>query len=49
MYNMLMSKKKIEKSLNYGDCNNVFCFLYNILESMDKTIEKTIDATIKKD
>jgi hypothetical protein len=44
-----MSKKEMEKSLNYGDCNNVFCFLYNILESVGEKVEKTIDATIKKD
>jgi hypothetical protein len=44
-----MSEKQMEKNLNYGDSNNLFCFFSDLLKSMDKTIEKTIDATIKKD
>ena len=43
-----MSKKQFEESLNYGDCNNIFCFFVNVLESVGETIEKTIDKVVKK-
>lgn len=39
----------MEKNLNYGDCNNVFCFFINILESVGEKVEKTIDKAIRKD
>jgi len=27
-----MSKKQMEKELNYGDCNNLLCFFSNIFK-----------------
>jgi hypothetical protein len=44
-----MSEKQIEKNLNYGDSNNLFCFFSDLLKRLDETIEKSIDGTIKKD
>ena len=44
-----MSKKQMEKNLNYGDCNNLFCFFSDILESFGERVEKTIDSIVKKD
>jgi hypothetical protein len=44
-----MSKKQIEENLNYGDSNNLFCFFSDLFKSLDETIEKSIDATVKKD
>jgi hypothetical protein len=29
-----MSKKQMEKELNYGDCNNLFCFCRSILKEV---------------
>ena len=29
-----MSKKQMEKELNYGDCNNIFCFCGNIFKEV---------------
>jgi hypothetical protein len=29
-----MSKKQMEKELNYGDCNNLLCFFGNIFKEM---------------
>ena len=29
-----MSKKQMEKELNYGDCNNLFCFCSSILKEV---------------
>ena len=39
----------MEKNLNYGDCNNLFCFFSDILESFRERVEKTIDSIVKKD
>jgi hypothetical protein len=44
-----MSEKQMEKSLNHGDSDNLFCFFSDLFKSLDETIEKSIDATIKKD
>lgn len=44
-----MSKKQMEKNLNYGDCNNIFCFFGDVLESALQKVEKSIDAIVKKD
>ncbi len=44
-----MSKKQIEKNLNYGDSNNLFCFFGDHFKSLDETIEKSIDEIVKKD
>jgi len=44
-----MSKKQFEENLNYGDCNNVFNFLGDLLEGITNAVEKTIDKAIKKD
>ena len=43
-----MSQKQMEKNLNYGDSNNLFCFFSDLFKSLDETIEKSIDATAKK-
>jgi len=43
-----MSKKQIEKELNYGDCNNIFCFFSNLLESVVERVENNIDKESKK-
>jgi hypothetical protein len=43
-----MSEKQMEKNLNYGDSNNLFCFFSDLLKSLEQTIEKSIDATAKK-
>jgi len=29
-----MSKKQMEKELNYGDCNNLLCFFGNIFKEL---------------
>ena len=42
-----MSEKQFEENLNYGDCNNIFCFFNNILGEVSEKIEKTIDKIIK--
>jgi len=42
-----MSKKQFEENLNYGDCNNIFCFLGDLLDGVSEKIEKTIDKIIK--
>jgi len=39
----------MEKNLNYGDCNNIFCFFGDVFESALQTIEKSIDSIVKKD
>lgn len=44
-----MSEKQMEKNLNYGDCNNLFCFFSDMLANVGETIEKTIDKVVKKD
>jgi len=44
-----MSKKKFEENLNYGDCNNVFNFLGDLLEGVTSSVEKIFDKAIKKD
>ena len=44
-----MSKKEMEKNLNYGDCNNLFCFFRDVLESTLQSVEKSIDLIVKKD
>ncbi len=44
-----MSKKEMEKNLNYGDCNNLFCFFGDVLESALQSVEKSIDFIVKKD
>ena len=38
-----MSKKQFEENLNYGDCNNIFCFFSNLFEGVAEVIENTID------
>jgi hypothetical protein len=43
-----MSKKQFEENLNYGDCNNIFCFLNNLFEGVVEGVENTIDNIIKK-
>jgi hypothetical protein len=43
-----MSKKQFEESLNYGDCNNIFCFIDKILDKTSGMIEKTIELIDKK-
>ena len=42
-----MSKKQFEENLNYGDCNNIFCFFGNILERVCEGVENTITETKK--
>jgi len=42
-----MSKKQFEENLNYGDCNNIFCFFNNVLESVVEGVENTITETKK--
>ena len=44
-----MSKKQMEKNLDYGDCNNLICFASNILETTMDKLEKGIDFILKKD
>ena len=44
-----MSKKEMEKNLSYGDCNNLFCFFRDVLESTLQSVEKSIDLIVKKD
>jgi hypothetical protein len=43
-----MSEKQMEKNLDYGDCNNLFCFFSDLFKGLGETIEKSIDATAKK-
>ena len=43
-----MSEKQFEDSLNYGDCNNIFCFLGGLFEGISEVIENTIDKKPKK-
>lgn len=39
-----MSKKQMEKELNYGDCNNLFCFCGNIFkEVVGVAVNKEVD------
>jgi len=42
-----MSKKQFEESLNYGDCNNIFCFFGNLFEGVCEGVENTITKTKK--
>ena len=42
-----MSKKQFEENLNYGDCNNLFCFFNDLLQGISEKVEKTIDKIIK--
>ena len=42
-----MSKKQFEESLNYGDCNNIFCFLGDLLQGVVEGVENTIINTKK--
>ena len=42
-----MSKKQFEENLNYGDCNNLFCFFNNVLERVREGVENTITETKK--
>jgi hypothetical protein len=42
-----MSKKQFEENLNYGDCNNIFCFFNNLFESVCEGVENTITETKK--
>jgi hypothetical protein len=44
-----MSEKQMEKNLDYGDCNNLFCFFSDLLANVGEKLEKSIDATVKKD
>jgi hypothetical protein len=44
-----MSKKQFEENLNYGDCNNIFCFFNNLFQGVSEAIENTIDKTLKKE
>jgi len=39
----------MEKNLNYGDCNNLFCFFSDVLKSTLQGVEKSIDLIVKKD
>jgi hypothetical protein len=43
-----MSKKEIEKNLDYGDCNNLFCFINDIFIQIGESVEKTIDKILNK-
>ena len=43
-----MSEKQFEENLNYGDCNNIFCFLSSVFEGISEVIENTIDKNPKK-
>ena len=39
-----MSKKQMEKELNYGDCNNLLCFFGNIFkEVVGVRVNKEVD------
>jgi len=38
-----MSKKQMEKELNYGDCNNIFCFFDDLLERVSEKMKQNID------
>lgn len=42
-----MSKKQFEENLNYGDCNNIFCFFGNLFEGVVEGVENTITKTKK--
>lgn len=42
-----MSKKQFEENLNYGDCNNLFCFFGSVLEGVVEGVENTITKTKK--
>jgi len=42
-----MSKKQFEDNLNYGDCNNIFCFLDSFFQGVVEVIENAIDKTSK--
>lgn len=42
-----MSEKQFEENLNYGDCNNLFCFFNNLFSEVSEKIEKSIDKIIK--
>jgi hypothetical protein len=42
-----MSKKQFEENLNYGDCNNLFCFFGNLFEGVVEGVENTITKTKK--
>lgn len=44
-----MSKKQMEKELNYGDCNNIFCFFSNFFEGVSELTQNDIDKESKKD
>jgi len=42
-----MSKKQFQENLNYGDCNNIFCFFSDVLEGVVERVENTIVNTKK--
>ena len=37
----------MEKELNYGDCNNLFCFFNDLLERVSEKMKQTIDKKKK--
>ena len=39
----------MEKNLDYGDCNNIFCFFSNLFESISEVTQNDIDKESKKD
>ena len=43
-----MSKKEMEKNLEYGDCFNFFGTLSSLLVEVVGNVEKIIDKTKKK-
>ena len=43
-----MSKKQMEKELNYGYCNNIFCFFSNLFEGNSEITQNDIDKESKK-
>ena len=38
----------MEKELNYGDCNNIFCFFSNLFEDTSEITQNDIDKESKK-
>ena len=38
----------MEKELNYGDCNNIFCFFSDLFEGASEIIQNDIDKESKK-
>ena len=42
-----MSKKEMEKNLDYGDCNNIICIVGQFIDVAMEKLEKTFDKVLK--